>query len=128
MTWNPPPVVCESCEGDYHAGRVCPQCGTETCAHCGWCDECAAQTVTFTATPEPAEWTAWHCDAPGCPGHATPAAVCEELTWTGAAPDDPAWEPAEPPEASTVRYGPELLGDELYGPLAQDVRAGDEWV
>jgi hypothetical protein len=41
------PAICEACESDYSAGRVCPECGTETCARCGWCDECASQTVTL---------------------------------------------------------------------------------
>lgn len=51
MTSAPPPLFCEACESEYRAGPVCPACGTETCARCGWCDECAAQTVTFGGLP-----------------------------------------------------------------------------
>jgi hypothetical protein len=46
MTSHPPPVLCEACESGYIAGQACPGCGTETCSQCGWCDECAAQTIT----------------------------------------------------------------------------------
>lgn len=53
MTNQPPPSFCEACESEYRAGPVCPRCGTETCARCGWCDECAAKTVTFASDFRP---------------------------------------------------------------------------
>jgi hypothetical protein len=50
MTGNIP-VLCEACEAGYIAGPICPECGTETCAQCGWCDECTSQTVHWPAGP-----------------------------------------------------------------------------
>jgi len=99
------PVVCEACESDYQAGPVCPACGTETCARCGWCDECAAQTVTFAD---------YRCDDEDCPGHATPAAFCEEVAWTGHRPDDP--------EAKRAREAAELADAASAAQAARDGR------
>jgi hypothetical protein len=63
-----------------HAGTNADgRCGNRSC----WCGQYAPAS------------SGYYCDDPDCPGHATPAAFCEEISWTGAPSDDPDWEPAE---------------------------------